>query len=44
MYSDQEVREELRITRDFLKKYDAEYTLIYIEMRMKDYDKSEGDL
>jgi hypothetical protein len=44
MYSDQEVYEELRVAYNFLKKYDQEYMLIYLKMRMDDYKRREGDL
>jgi len=44
MYSDKEVYEELERVYKFLKKYDQEYALIYIRLRMKDYQKGTGDL
>jgi hypothetical protein len=44
MYSDKEVYEELKVAYTFLKKYDAEYALIYLQMRMNDYKKRDGDL
>ena len=44
MYSDKEVFEELEFAYNFLKKHDQEYTLIYLQLRMDDYKKKDGDL
>jgi len=44
MYSDQEVFEELEFVYKFLKKHGEESALIYLRLRMEDYQKKDGDL